>query len=79
MRIVNRLNNYLFDNEYKIVIKNNYVDIINYDEIIDFSINKVSLKYKNRIITVEGSRLVISKMMDNEVLINGNIDLVRIN
>lgn len=79
MRIVNKLNNYLFDNEYKIVIKNNCVDIINYDEIIDFSINKVSLKYKNRIITVEGSRLVISKMMDNEVLINGNIDLVRIN
>lgn len=75
---MNRLNNYLYDREYKIIIKENSVDIINYDEIIDFTLNKISLKYKNKIISIEGTNLVITKMMDNEVLITGFINIVSI-
>ena len=75
---MNRLNNYLYDREYKIIIKENSVDIINYDEIIDFTLNKISLKYKTKIISIEGTNLVITKMMDNEVLITGFINIVSI-
>ena len=78
MNLMNRLNNYLYDREYKIIIKENSVDIINYDEIIDFTLNKISLKYKNKIISIEGTNLVITKMMDNEVLITGFINIVSI-
>lgn len=78
MNLMNRLNNYLYDREYKIIIKENSVDIINYDEIIDFTLNKISLKYKTKIISIEGTNLVITKMMDNEVLITGFINIVSI-
>ena len=78
MNLMNRLNNYLYDREYKIIIKENSVDIINNDEIIDFTLNKISLKYKNKIISIEGTNLVITKMMDNEVLITGFINIVSI-
>ena len=76
---MDRLNNYLDDREYKIIITENSINIINYDEIIDFSLNKISIKYKNKIIIIDGDNLVISKMIENEILITGNIGNIRIN
>lgn len=79
MKLVDRLEDYLYDNEYKIIVKKNQVDIVNYDEIIDFSLNKISVKYRNKIFVIEGTNMVISKMLDNEILITGNISSLRIN
>ena len=78
MKLMNRVNNYLCDREYKIIIKENYINIINYDEIVDFSLTKVSIKYNDKLIIIEGKNLVISKMLEQEVLIIGNISNVRI-
>lgn len=79
MRMIDKLNNYLVDNEYKIIIKENQVNIINYDEIIDFTLEKISVRYKQKKITIEGKNLFISKMVEDEVLINGSITTIRIN
>lgn len=79
MKLVDRLEDYLYDNEYKIIVKKNQVYIVNYDEIIDFSLNKISVKYRNKIFVIEGTNMVISKMLDNEILITGNISSLRIN
>ena len=79
MKLVDRLEDYLYDNEYKIIVKKNQVDIVNYDEIIAFSLNKISVKYRNKIFVIEGTNMVISKMLDNEILITGNISSLRIN
>ena len=79
MRMIDKLNNYLVDNEYKIIIKENQVNIINYDEIIDFTLEKISVRYKQKQITIEGKNLFISKMVEDEVLINGSITTIRIN
>lgn len=76
---MDRLDNYLYDREYKIIVKDGSVDIVNYDEIVDFTLTKISVRYKNKIIIVEGHDLTISKMIDNEVLVVGNIEVVRIN
>ena len=79
MKIMDRIDNYLYDREYRIIIKENYVNIINYDEIVDFNLNKISVKYKNKKITVEGINLAINKMVEDEVLITGNITNISIN
>lgn len=79
MKLLDRLDNYLYDKEYKITIKENYVDIVNYDEIVDFTLSKISVRYKNKIIIIEGKNLTISKMIDNEVLVTGIIAMIRIN
>ena len=76
---MDRLDNYLYDREYKIIVKDGSVNIVNYDEIVDFTLTKISVRYKNKIIIVEGHDLTISKMIDNEVLVVGNIEVVRIN
>ncbi|MBQ9853997.1 MAG: YabP/YqfC family sporulation protein [Bacilli bacterium] len=79
MSIKSKLENYLYDNEYKIIIKNNSINICNYTEIIDFDVNKIVIKNKDKKISIEGKNLIISKMLKEEVLITGIIKNISIN
>ncbi len=73
MKLIDRIDNYLEDKEYKMIYKENSLNIINYSEILDFSSTKIELRYQDKIINIMGNNLVISKMEDNEILIIGNI------
>ena len=66
------------DTTYKIIIKDNTINIINYEEIKDFSSNKIVVKTKKNITTIIGKDLVVSKMQDNEVLITGLIKTIEL-
>ena len=79
MKLRDRLDNYLYDREYKIIIKDNYVNIINYDEIADFTLSRIAIKYRNKMIVIEGVNLTISKMVIDEVIVTGKISNIRIN
>lgn len=74
MKLLEKIDNYLTDKEYKIIYKKNYLNIINYTEVIDFTDKEIKIKYKEGITKIYGINLVISKMLDNELLITGNID-----
>ena len=50
------------------------VDIENFDEIDHFDDNKIMVRYNNKIIIVKGINLIISKLLENELLISGKID-----
>ena len=78
MRLKKKLERYLYDKEYKIIIKENYVNIINYDEIIDFNLTNISVKYHDKVINIDGHNLTILKMIEDEVLITGEINAIRI-
>ena len=67
------IDNYVNDKKYSMIYKNNKLNIINYSEIIDFSSKLISVRYENKVYHIEGNNLVISKMMENEVLITGDI------
>lgn len=73
MKLFNYLDRYLTDNEYKITITNNYLNIINYQEILDFSNKEISIRHNNGITIIKGNNLVVSKMQDEELLIKGDI------
>ena len=79
MKLIDKLNRYLEDKKYQIIIRDNFVNIINIEEIIDFSINKIIVKCNQEKITIEGKNLIISKMLEDEVLITGIVQNVRIN
>ena len=79
MKIMDRLDNYLYDREYKIILKENTLNIINYGEILDFSLTKITVKKRNKVITITGKNLTINKMMDEELLITGIINAICIN
>lgn len=71
MNIIKKINNYIFENDYKLTITEKYINIINYEEIINFSLNKIDIRCNKCIISIEGKDLIISKMLNEEVLIKG--------
>ena len=79
MGLFERLNCYLVNNDYKVTILKNGIYIINYVEIVDFSSNKVIVRYKDGITTFNGNDLVISKMMDDELFVTGKLVSVEYN
>lgn len=78
LKIIDKLDRYLTDNQYKIIIKDNTINIINYTEIKDFTSTKIVIKHQKGITTVLGTDLVVSKMQDNETLIIGNIQSIEL-
>ena len=72
--VIRSLKNYVFENKLKITILTDMVDIENFDEIDHFDDNKIMVRYNNKIIIVKGINLIISKLLENELLISGKID-----
>ena len=71
MKILDRINNYINEYDYKIIITNKFINIVNYKEIIDFDSKRISVRNNLGITIIEGKDLVISKMLDDEILITG--------
>lgn len=67
------ISKYLLENDFKMVLTDNYIDILNYQEVSLFDDNRIIIKNKNGIITIFGNNLIISKWMDNEILVNGEV------
>ena len=74
----NGLYSYILDNDFKIVVLINKINIVNFYELGHFDNNKVIIRYKidNNIHTliIKGKNLVVSKLKIKEVLIEGVID-----
>ncbi len=79
IKLVRALSDYVNDKNFSIVYKNNKLDIINYSKILDFSDTKISVNYLDNTYIITGTNLVISKMMEEELLITGNIESISFN
>lgn len=77
--MLKRIDNYLNERKYKITLNENMINIQNYDEIINFTLTNISVKCSDKVINIDGTKLTITKMFENEVLITGNIISIRIN
>lgn len=76
MRLVRMIDNYINDKKFSMIYTSIGLDIINYSEILDFSSSKISIRYNNYIYSIYGNNLVISKMMEEEILICGSISKI---
>lgn len=79
LKLVRSIDNYINDKKFSILYKNNKLDIINYTKIMDFSDTKISINYLDSKYIIIGTNLVISKMLEEEVLITGNIEGISFN
>lgn len=73
MKLIKIIDDYINDRKYSMIYKNNKLDVINYSEIVDFSSTLISIRHDENLYHIEGNNLVISRMMENEVLITGEI------
>lgn len=78
MNIIERLSNYVFDKDLKLNYYQNNLNIVNYIKIIHFDNNKVKVKVEQGVITIMGSKLVVTKLWNNELLISGEIKTIEL-
>ena len=76
MKLIRKIDNYINDRSIKIISSNNYVNITNYNKILDFDSNNIDVELSNYNLLIKGNNLVINKMYDNELLVKGEIDSI---
>lgn len=65
--------NYIKDNEFRMNILKNKINIVNYNELLSMSEQRVSLNTPLGRIVIKGNSLLVKKLLNNEILIVGNI------
>jgi len=78
MKIVNNIRSFLLEDDFEIRIYKNKVNIVNYDSIGHFDSNKIIIYYNAGTILIKGENLVVSKLLNDEVLITGTIQNIEL-
>lgn len=74
----NYISNYINDKEFKFTVYDDKIHIINFNKIITLEDNHISLLSTNKKINIKGNNLVLKKLLDNELLIKGNISNIEV-
>ena len=67
------IRHFISDTSFQMVYMKNYLNLINYTDIITMDLNKIELKINNESIIIKGNNLVVKKLLESEMVINGNI------
>lgn len=76
MGLVHRFRNYLLEEEFEIKMYKGAVNIVNFTEIGHFDSYKVIVKSDSLSIYIEGHDLVVSKLLQDEILVTGKIEKI---
>ncbi len=72
------IRNYILEKDFRINYIKDKLNIVNYEVIDHFSDDKVIIRYISGTVIIKGEKLIISKLLEDEVLISGiikNIEL----
>ena len=74
----NSISNYINDKEFRFTVYENKIHIINFKRIITLEDNYISLLSQNKKINIKGINLILNKLLDNELLIKGEISNIEV-
>ena len=70
--MLKNVRSYIRDNNYKITLKSNIIDIENYKEVGNITEKEIIIYVEKLKIIIRGNNLSIKKLLNNETLIIGN-------
>ncbi|MBR2833819.1 MAG: YabP/YqfC family sporulation protein [Bacilli bacterium] len=70
------IKNYILEKDFRVNYLKNKLNVVNYETIDHFSDEKVMIRYNDGILIIKGEKLIISKLLDNELLISGIIKVI---
>lgn len=73
MNPIESLREYVLEPNFSMTVLDGKIDIVNYLSIEHFDSNKVMIKCESVLIVIEGSNLVVSRLLKDEVLIIGKV------
>lgn len=76
--MLKEINNYINDNNFKLSLYKNKLNIVNYKKLLSLEENYISVLLEKKKIIIKGSNLLLIKILDNELLIKGNIKNIEV-
>ena len=76
--MIESVRNYIKDLDFRFTVYLDKINIINYQKIISLEDDKILLLGGNKKITIRGKNLTLSKLLDDEVLILGEITKIEV-
>lgn len=70
------LRNYILESDFKIIYLTNKLNIVNYNDISHFDSNKIIINYSDGSVLISGKSLIVSKLLKDELLIEGSINKI---
>lgn len=70
------LSKVVLEKDFKMIIYINKINIVNYDDVIVFEDDNILIKALSKYIRIKGSNLLINKLYDRELLIEGDINTI---
>ena len=67
------IRHFISDTSFQMIYINNYLDLINYKDIISMDSNKIILELVNRKLMITGNNLTVKKLLESEMVIDGKI------
>lgn len=71
--MLDNLRNYLNDTSWRIKISDHKVNIVNYLDVISLEENRITVKYQNGMMVIVGEGLSVNKLLEQEMLITGDV------
>ena len=75
--LLNNIRNYLNNKSYNINLSKNQLYINNYNKIDNINDKNISVIFEDFVLKVEGLNIKVIKMIDNEILFNGQIESIK--
>lgn len=76
--MLDRLYEYVSDNQFRFTVYDNYFHVVNFKRILSLEENYISVLSNNKKITITGSNFILNKLVDDELLITGNITKIEV-
>ena len=76
--MLERINNYINDKEFRYTIYEDKIHIVNYEKILSLEDTFISIQSKKQIITIRGKYFSLRKLLDNEILIMGILSKIEV-
>ncbi len=76
LNLLNNFRDLVLEEQFKINYIKDKLNIVNYKEISHFDSNKIIVNYIDGSIVIGGQDLVISKLVSDELLIEGKIEKI---
>lgn len=76
--MLDRLYDYVSDNEFRFTVYENKFNAINFKRILSLEDNFISILSDNKKITVKGDNFILNKLVKDELLITGTIKKIEV-
>lgn len=75
---LNKIRDYVLEEKFKIIYLDKKIDIVNYIKVEHFDSNLITVSYKDGYVNVIGTKLVIKRLLKDELVISGHIEKIEL-